>query len=108
MVWGVLLIFHLRERSCLLRCSLLLNARLQNWHLYFLSGATEALREAGGDAAADGGASATLAPGILTSGCVDAATEYSKMAARVRRPGWRQQSKRRSEVLISGPPQNDS
>jgi len=30
---------HLRERSCLLRCSLLLNARLQNWHLYFFSGA---------------------------------------------------------------------
>ena len=30
---------HLRERSCLLRCSLLLKARLQNWHLYFFSGA---------------------------------------------------------------------
>ena len=30
---------NLRDRSCLLRCSLLLNARLQNWHLYFFSGA---------------------------------------------------------------------
>lgn len=29
----------LRERSCRLRCSLLLKARLQNWHLYFFSGA---------------------------------------------------------------------
>jgi len=28
-----------RDRSCLLRCSLLLKARLQNWHLYFFSGA---------------------------------------------------------------------
>ena len=40
----------LRERSCLLRCSLLLNARLQNWHLYFFSGADVDLRAAdGGD-----------------------------------------------------------
>lgn len=30
---------NLRERSCLLRCSLRLKARLQNWHLYFFSGA---------------------------------------------------------------------
>jgi hypothetical protein len=29
----------LRDLSCLLRCSLLLKARLQNWHLYFFSGA---------------------------------------------------------------------
>jgi hypothetical protein len=29
----------LRERSCRLRCSLRLKARLQNWHLYFFSGA---------------------------------------------------------------------
>jgi hypothetical protein len=28
---------YLRDRSCLLRCSLLLNALLQNWHLYFFS-----------------------------------------------------------------------
>lgn len=28
----------LRERSWRLRCSLLLKARLQNWHLYFFSG----------------------------------------------------------------------
>lgn len=53
------------ERSCLLRCSLLLKARLQNWHLYFLSGASEVFREAGVDAADDGNAAATLGPGIL-------------------------------------------
>lgn len=29
----------LRDRSCLLLCSLRLKARLQNWHLYFFSGA---------------------------------------------------------------------
>jgi len=28
-----------RDRSWRLRCSLLLKARLQNWHLYFFSGA---------------------------------------------------------------------
>lgn len=56
----------LRERSCLLRCSLLLNALLQNWHLYLRSGASEALREAGVDEA-DVGRTATLAPGILTA-----------------------------------------
>lgn len=30
---------YLRDLSCRLRCSLLENARLQNWHLYFFSGA---------------------------------------------------------------------
>jgi hypothetical protein len=53
-----------RDRSCLLRCSLLLKARLQNWHLYFLSGASEAFLEAGADVVGDG-MTATLAPGIL-------------------------------------------
>jgi hypothetical protein len=53
-----------RDRSCLLLCSLLLKARLQNWHLYFLSGASEAFRGVGVDAAEDG-TTATLAPGIL-------------------------------------------
>lgn len=57
---------NLRERSCLLRCSLLLKALLQNWHLYLRSGASEALREAGVDEA-DVGRTATLAPGILTA-----------------------------------------
>ena len=38
-VGGVSLAHDLRERSCRLRCSLLLKARLQNWHLYFFSGA---------------------------------------------------------------------
>lgn len=33
---------YLRDRSCRLRCSLRLNARLQYWHLYFFSG-TEAV-----------------------------------------------------------------
>lgn len=31
-------ILHLRDLSCLDLCSLLLNARLQNWHLYFFCG----------------------------------------------------------------------
>ena len=35
---------HLRDRSCRLRCSLRLKARLQNWHLYFFSGADTAFR----------------------------------------------------------------
>lgn len=61
------------ERSWRLRCSLLLKALAQNWHLYFLSGcvAPDAFR--GVDAAGAGvvvagavvGATATLAPGIL-------------------------------------------
>lgn len=62
---------NLRDRSCLLLCSLLLKARLQNWHLYFLSGASEVFRAAGVDAAEDG-MTATLAPGILdliVAGC---------------------------------------
>lgn len=32
---------NIRDLSCLLRCSLLLKARLQNWHLYFFSGAID-------------------------------------------------------------------
>lgn len=34
----------LRDRSCLLRCSLRLKARLQYWHLYFFSGADAVFR----------------------------------------------------------------
>jgi hypothetical protein len=34
----------LRDLSCLLRCSLLLNALLQNWHLYLRSGAMVGFR----------------------------------------------------------------
>ena len=41
----------LRDRSCRLRCSLLLKARLQNWHLYFFSGAEPVFRAAGDEAA---------------------------------------------------------
>ena len=55
-----------RDRSCRLRCSLLLKALLQNWHLYLRSGAIEAFREDGVEAAG-GGRTATLAPGILTA-----------------------------------------
>lgn len=55
---------NIRDRSCLLLCSLLLKALLQNWHLYFLSGASEVFRVAGVDAA-EVGMTATLAPGIL-------------------------------------------
>jgi hypothetical protein len=41
----------------------------QNWHLYFLSGAREVFLVAGVDVA-DGGMTATLAPGIVsTAGC---------------------------------------
>lgn len=65
----------IRDRSCLLLCSLLLKALLQNWHLYFFSGAREVFREAeAGDSAAGAGTAATLAPGIvedgLSRGCV--------------------------------------
>ena len=63
----------LRDLSWRDRCSLRLNARLQNWHLYFLSGAVtdEVFRgvdeaEAEADAGAGGGTAATLAPGILS------------------------------------------
>ena len=64
---------HLRERSWRLRCSLLLKARLQNWHLYFLSGAAAGFRAAGVAAAAGAGGAAvgitaTLAPGMFV-GC---------------------------------------
>jgi hypothetical protein len=34
---------YLRDLSCLLRCSLLEKARLQNWHLYFFSGSDDFL-----------------------------------------------------------------
>ena len=54
-----------RDRSWRLRCSLLLKALLQNWHLYLRSGANEAFREEAVEAAG-GGRTATLAPGILT------------------------------------------
>jgi hypothetical protein len=55
---------YIRERSCLLLCSLLLKALLQNWHLYLRSGARDAFRDEGVEAAG-GGRTATLAPGIL-------------------------------------------
>lgn len=55
---------YVRDRSCLLRCSLRLKALLQNWHLYLRSGARDAFREEDVEAAG-GGRTATLAPGIL-------------------------------------------
>jgi hypothetical protein len=58
---------HVRDRSCLLRCSLLLKARAQNWHLYFRSGcdAEDGLRTAGVEVAGVAGTTATLAAGIV-------------------------------------------
>jgi hypothetical protein len=41
---------NLRDLSCLLRCSLLLKALLQNWHLYFFSGASDDFLMADDDA----------------------------------------------------------
>lgn len=61
------MIDNLRDLSCLLRCSLLLKARLQNWHLYFFSGANDDddddLRIADDDAAV--GRTVILATGML-------------------------------------------
>jgi hypothetical protein len=57
---------NLRDRSCLLRCSLLLKARAQYEHLYFLSGTTDAFLDVGVDATGDC-IVATLAPGIVSA-----------------------------------------
>ena len=43
-------IADLRDLSCRLLCSLRLKARLQNWHLYFFSGAPPTFRADEGDA----------------------------------------------------------
>ena len=58
---------NLRDLSWRERCSLRLNARLQNWHLYFLSGTVTDVVFRGVDEvdAGGAGAAATLAPGIL-------------------------------------------
>ena len=57
---------NLRDLSWRERCSLRLNARLQNWHLYFLSGTvTDVVFRGVDEADAGGGTAATLAPGIL-------------------------------------------
>lgn len=66
-----------RDRSWRLRCSLLLKALLQNWHLYLRSAGSWAFREVGVDDA-DGGRTATLAPGILR----DDASEHDAIAGR--------------------------
>lgn len=55
---------NLRDRSCLLRCSLLLNARLQNWHLYFFSG-TPATFLLGGGELPSAGTESSVAVGIV-------------------------------------------
>ena len=57
---------NLRDLSCLLRCSLLLNARLQKEHLYFFSGASDDLRF-GVDPAADDGVAVAAAAGMVRS-----------------------------------------
>jgi hypothetical protein len=66
-------ICYVRDRSCLLRCSLLLKARAQNWHLYFLSGCVvDVFRGVGVDAADAAGTTATLAAGMMrwVPGCL--------------------------------------
>lgn len=90
---------HIRDRSCLLRCSLLLKARLQNWHLYFLSGTREAFRDVGVDVA-DAGIAATLVGMVVV---VDVAPGPSRLDSTVmamvvdyRR---RRQGQRHSEVV---------
>lgn len=59
-------VIDLRERSCLLRCSLRLKARLQNWHLYFFSGAEVFL--AGELLAAPGAEGAICVCGYMNAG----------------------------------------
>lgn len=65
----------LRDLSCLLLCSDLLKARLQNWHWYFLTGggapvaADDALRLAVGETLPASGASAVMADDIDFSLC---------------------------------------
>lgn len=60
---------YLRDRSCLLLCSLLLKARLQNWHLYFFSGA-EALDDFFAEAGEfeSAGIAVSVAAGIAVRG----------------------------------------
>ena len=55
---------YLRDRSCLLLCSLLLKALLQNWHLYFFSGAPAALFAGAGETEESSGMSARVAAGM--------------------------------------------
>jgi len=55
---------NLRDLSCLLRCSLLLKALLQNWHLYFFSGASDDFLIVDDDAVV-GSTVVMLATGIL-------------------------------------------
>lgn len=54
---------YVRDRSWRLRCSLLLKALLQNWHLYLRSGAKAVFLDGAEEAC--GGKTATLAPGIV-------------------------------------------
>lgn len=58
-------LLYVRDLSCRLRCSLLLKALWQNWHLYLRSGAIAAFRDAGAEDAG-GGRTETFAPGIVT------------------------------------------
>ena len=55
---------NLRDLSCLLRCSLLLNARLQNWHLYFFSGVFAGFF-AGGDPGPEAAVAEAVFAGIV-------------------------------------------
>lgn len=104
---------HLRDRSCRLRCSLLLNARLQNWHLYFLSGASEAFREAGVDEAEVVGRASTLAPGMLIDvsrcSCLEGRSCHKEYLVIVDGDGGKRDKKMTTALgSLLDSPQNDS
>jgi hypothetical protein len=65
---------HLRLLSWRLRCSLRLKALLQNWHLYFFSGANDDFRMLDDDAV---GGRTDMLPGILTVGIDDCPSHRS-------------------------------
>lgn len=75
-------LLYVRDLSCRLRCSLLEKALLQNWHLYFFSGAPpEALRVVEGDAVA--GATRVMAAAAV-AGISIAQSSFTGYALRVR------------------------
>lgn len=55
--------FYLRDRSCRLRCSLRLKARLQYWHLYFFSGTDAGLLGVAAVAVVSAASEAVMASG---------------------------------------------
>lgn len=59
------------DLSCLLRCSLLLKALLQNWHLYFFSGASDDFLRVEVAALANIATGIFLGSGGVYAGCRD-------------------------------------